>query len=377
MTESVYNISVPIFMKSVLFSLIIVITLSLAWWGFLSYGTTRGYSEYIAWWEYRRLHPELIASPSIIKLFDMWHTTSYASWTWLGLIQYIGDNVGGNRFLNFSHSILTQITYLHPYFTRPYEMDLIFAPLSSGENTTPQEKIANKQIAMNAMYLGKQWITQLCDAKKIENIKTQKMWEQLWNNATLKNPCASGMLPYYLAFTTYQMGDNRAKAAEYYKIASMNADAPKASRILGILALSAEGDYMASALNFALVGSTGYDIDPYSCRSIAENLTRDIIEKRKPDTVWINELQKIDRELKDTRDESNPISNSSDNCYDMTTRSIKTIYLSYISDLAKWTSAKNGADLIKIGKLKNIPTLSIHKWYSVREKNGIWEYQAK
>lgn len=48
------------------------------------------------------------------------------------------------------------------------------------------------------------------------------------------------MLPYYLGFTTYQMGDNKAKAAEFYKIASMNDDAPKASRILSILALSAE-----------------------------------------------------------------------------------------------------------------------------------------
>jgi TPR repeat protein len=143
------------------------------------------------------------------------------------------------------------------------------------------------------------------------------------------------MLPYYLAFTTYQMGENRAKAAEYYKIASMNDDAPTASRILGILALSAEGDYLASALNFALIGSTGYDIDPYSCRAIASNLIEDLIAKRKPDTVWINQLSQTDKSLKDTREMSNPISNSSDNCYDMTTRSIKSIYLAYIAGVAE------------------------------------------
>ncbi len=364
-------------MKSLFLSFIAVTIISIASWGFLSYGTTRGYVEYLAEWDYRRLHPELIASPDIIKLFDMWHTTSYASWAWLGLIQYVGDNVGGNRFLSFSHSILTQITDLHPYFSRPYEIDLIFAPLSSGENTTLQEKVANKQIAINAINLGKKWITRLCDSQKIEKIKTREISERLWNDETLKNPCASGMLPYYLAFTTYQMGENRAKAAEYYKIASMNDDGPKASRILGILALSGEGDYMASALNFALVGSTGYDTDPYRCRAIAEDLSHDLLVKRKPDSTWIHSLEKIDQGLKDTKDESNPISNSSDNCYDMTTRSIKTIYLSYIADLAKWTNAKNGADLIRLGKIESIPTLSIHKWYSVREKNGIWEYQAK
>lgn len=170
---------------------------------------------------------------------------------------------------------------------------------------------------------------------KIEQIKTREISESLWNDTSLKNPCASGMLPYYLAFTTYQMGENRAKAAEYYKIASMNDDGPRASRVLGILALSAEGDYMASALNFALIGSSGYDVEPYSCRAVATTLIQDLIAKRKPDTNWINELGRADKNLKDTREEDNPISNSSDNCYDMTTRSIKSIYLSHIADLAK------------------------------------------
>jgi TPR repeat protein len=125
---------------------------------------------------------------------------------------------------------------------------------------------------------------------KIEQIRQREISESLWNDISLKNPCASGMLPYYLAFTTYQMGEDRAKAAEYYKIASMNDDAPRASRILGILALSAEGDYLASALNFALVGSTGYDIDPYSCRVVAGDLARDLIDKRNVDRIWIDEL---------------------------------------------------------------------------------------
>ena len=170
---------------------------------------------------------------------------------------------------------------------------------------------------------------------KIGKIKQREISESLWSDASLRNPCASGMLPYYLAFTTYQMGDNKAKAAEYYKIASMNDDGPTASRILGILALSAEGDYMASALNFALIGSTGYDVDPYSCRVVTTDLVRDLLAKRKPDTNWINELGRADKNLQDTREDDNPISNSSDNCYDMATRSIKSIYLSYIADLAK------------------------------------------
>ncbi len=84
----------------------------------------------------------------------MGHTTSYASFIWLELIQYIGDNVWNNRFLDFSHTILSQITTLHPYFTRPYEIDLIFAPLSAGENETPEQRSKNKIAINNALELG-------------------------------------------------------------------------------------------------------------------------------------------------------------------------------------------------------------------------------
>lgn len=80
----------------------------------------------------------------------------------------------------------------------------------------------------------------LCDREKLEKIQKEPISEKLWKNTALKNPCASGMLPYYIAFATYQMGDNRTMASEYYKIASMSDDAPNVSRLLSILSLSAE-----------------------------------------------------------------------------------------------------------------------------------------
>jgi hypothetical protein len=143
-------------MISLFRSLLVIAIVFLASWGFLTYGTGVGYTGYQAGWEYRRLHPDLITSPRVVQLFDMGHTTSYASWSWLSLIQYIGDNVGGNRFLEFSHRMLTQITTLHPYFTRPYEIDLILAPLSAGENETPEQRAKNKIIVRNAIELGQE-----------------------------------------------------------------------------------------------------------------------------------------------------------------------------------------------------------------------------
>lgn len=89
----------------------------------------------------------------IIRTFSMGHENSYASFTWLNFIQYIGDNIGGNKYLEFSHAILEHITALHPYFTRPYEIDLILAPLSHGENMTIEQQTKNKKYINNAITL--------------------------------------------------------------------------------------------------------------------------------------------------------------------------------------------------------------------------------
>lgn len=373
MKESAYNIT----MKKVIIPILVVIALCISIWLSLWFWTNKWYQNYVSLSEYRRLHPELMPSPLLIRAFDMWHTTSYASWMWLSLVQYIGDNIRDNRFLDFSHTMLEDITTLHPYFSRAYEIDLIFAPVSTGENDTPEKKAKNKIITDKAIELGEKWIIQLCDSDKIEKIKNQQISEDLWNDTSLKNPCPSGMLAYYMGFDTYQMGEDKTKASEYYKIASMNDDTPKWSRILSILSLSAEWDHMASALNFAVIGSTGYDIEPYSCQELANSLIRDIAQKKEPDISWINELQSKEAKLRDTRDNKNPISNSSNNCYDMTTRSIKEVYLSYITERAKGTSAKNGDELIQLWRIESIPTLSTQSGYLLKKRNDIWIYQAR
>lgn len=313
----------------------------------------------------------------MVKIFDMWHSTSYASFIWLELIQYIGDNVWGNRFLGFSHTLLNHIAILHPYFTRPYEIDLILAPTSLGENQTPEAKKQNQIFVNASLDLWKKGISVLCNKGKIAKIQQKPLTEDLWNDLSLKNPCVSGTLPYYMGFVTYQMGNKKSEASEYYKIASMNDDAPNASRLLWVLALGAEWDYRASALNFALIGSTGYDIEPYTCRDIATGLIQDISVKRVLDIKWIQELNNKKNNLQNNKDPKNIISSASDNCYDMTTRAIETLYLNYIAERAKHTPAKNEDDIIKLGLLQPTQTDSIKKWFTVYMKEGIWQYRPK
>ena len=61
----------------------------------------------------------------------------------------------------------------------------------------------------------------------------------------------------------------------------------------------------------------------------------------------------------------------------MSTRSIEELYLNYIADIAKGTTAKNGDDLIRLALLKSIPTISTKKGYTVRKREGVWEYQSR
>ncbi len=364
-------------MKKIFIFAILTITLLSASWGFYSFGTGIWFKEYITESDFRRRHPDILPSPIVIKMFDMWHSTSYASIIWIQFIQYIADNLQWNKYLDFSHAILEQITILHPYFTKPYEMDLILTPFSRAENQTIEQKRKNKILTGKAIELWKKWMKLFCDEEKIEKIKQQKIWEELWNNQTLRNPCTNGMIPYFVAFATYQMGDNKAQASEYYKIASMNNDAPIASRQLGIIALAAEWDFRSSALNFALVGADGYDSDPYICRNFANRIISDLASNRLLNTNWIDELEKNEISLIDTRDSKNPNSQSNNNCYDMTKHSIKALYLWYITDIASGSTAKNGDDLIRLWLIKSIPTISTLTGYTVRKIDGIWEYSQR
>lgn len=102
---------------------------------------------------------------------------------------------------------------------------------------------------------------------------------------------------------------------------------------------------------------------------------QDISNKRVLDDTWINELKNQESKLKNTIDPKNIISTANDNCYEMVNRTIETLYLNYIADIASGTTAKNGDELIQLHLLKEIPTISRKKGYTVRKKGNIWEYQ--
>lgn len=154
------------------------------------------------------------------------------------------------------------------------------------------------------------------------------------------------MLPYYLAFVIYQTQSDKKDATLYYKIASMNDDAPIASRTLGVIAEAANGEHRKSALTFFLIGQDGYDEEPYTCRAIATSLARETPNVTL-DLDAIAKLEALDTSLTPPKDKDNPMSQSTTNCYEMTTRGISELYRTYITGKSQGSAATTGDALVQ------------------------------
>ena len=89
-----------------------------------------------------------------------------------------------------------------------------------------------------------------------------------WERPDLKNTCTDGFIPYYLAYVADGIG-KRSLASRYYALASVNEDAPSASRFLSVIMEGKSGDRVNAAMQFFLIASSGYDEYPYTCHNIA------------------------------------------------------------------------------------------------------------
>lgn len=124
------------------------------------------------------------------------------------------------------------------------------------------------------------------------------------------------MIPYYIGFhygNDFQQGE---QASYYYKIASMNRDAPDATQFLGPIALANNSDSLEASISFFLIARDGYDPSPYQCRKYADEFISQISQKRILDQKWINEIELKEKQLQDTKNPEFPESYSANNCYD-------------------------------------------------------------
>ncbi len=306
------------------------------------------YAEYAKLWDYRRLHPEFLPDTKVISLLDAGHHRTYADILWINMIQYIGDNIGNGKFSDYTPPLLAKITEMHPYFTKAYILWVLLSP-SLDVDKPDYEK--SKHIAEESLKLGIKGIEKTCDMKKIGVIHTKEMNTTLWNEEDIQNPCNDGMLPYYIAYVASNLWDTK-EAEEYYKIASMNTDAPKASRFLWLLMRAKAGDYIEVAKKFLLIAVDGYDEDPYICRSNALEILKKIGNNTTLSLETIEWIGRKEKEILPPKDIHNPLAASATNCHDSTMRGIKQLYLSYIRD-------------------KSLPFPEISKWEELIEKKII------
>lgn len=338
--------------------------------------TERLYTEYSALWDYRRLHPDFLPSVTTEKIMSIGHETTYADITWIKLIQFIGDNVGNGKYLDFTHNILTHVTELHPYFTRAYELDLIMAPLIYPEES--EETIQKYETLIRGILAhGERGVISMCNPEKIAEIANTPVGSGLRKRQDLRNPCIDGMIPYYVAYHYSNVFHDGAKAEYYYKIASMQDDTPRASEFLAILAKSSQGDYRDSALSFFLIAADGYDIEPFSCRTLATNLALDLSEKRNFSPSWIRKIREAESALRDNKDQDHPESYTNNNCFDSIERGIKQLYIGYISEVGEqYPEITDSRELVKRGIIEAVPTIQTQKdFYLVRKETG-WKYKT-
>ena len=360
---------INIFMKSgIIFRIFGLIFIGLLGYFWYKYHTNNLYIEYVKLYEYRRLHPDFQPHTDIIKVTSAWHTNIYADSIWINLIQYIGDNAGNGKFRLFLNPLIKDITALHPYFTNAYNLSLLLSPGVTNEE--------NKKITELSLHIGEVGIEKTCDFIKIQQINDTPFGKELWENTKLKNPCQDGMLPYNLAYVASELGQV-VKAEKYYKIASMNTDAPLASRFLGPLMIGKKWDHMEAAEKFLLIAIDGYDEDPYTCVKVADTLLGYVKTKNISTYIW--DIPALEQKISPPKDTKNPLASTSTNCHTSVTRAIKQIYLSYITNIAKdRLDIRTGNELIKSGLMSSIPTTQEQNgWSVIRNADDTWRYIEK
>ncbi len=373
-----YNIK-AMWKNRVIFFLIRCICSLVIFWGcFLTFyivNTGSLYIEYANLWDYRRLHPEFEPQEKLIRIFDAGHTTTYADFLWMSMVQYIADNIGNGKYIDYTYPLLDTISRLHPHFTRSYTLALLLTP-SLDPNNPNHEK--NVKIGEKAFAIGQRGILENCETSKVNLILSSWVNVHPWDRTDLRNPCSDGFIAYYLGYVADGIG-KRSLASRYYALASANDDAPKASRFLSIIMEGKAGDRINAAIQFFLIAISGYDESPYLCQHHAEALITLIWKNKNITPKMLGQIQSYEKEISAPKDMTNPLASNAMNCYASMNRGIKQSYLGYITDsVNKSPNILNGSGIV-LDTIISKWILPFPKWYDgysiQRMDDGSFEYR--
>ncbi len=226
-------------------------------------------------------HPEWLPKKEIAKITSFWFENLRADIFWLETIQYIWANAIKSEYKVYLYKMLDLITDLNPYFSHPYKIGLLLLPdyNSRYENLDKKTQEKHKQ---EAIKIWLKWIKNLCDLKKIEEIKKENNLLKIWNDKKYKDPCLGPMIPYYLAFDYYFYLNDPISSAQYYKVSSANKDSLKWARILSAIMQWKWGDREKAFFMFiTMAKAVVQDKDK------KENLCYNFSEKLENIWIWI------------------------------------------------------------------------------------------
>lgn len=202
-------------------------------------------------------HPEFIPEANLVKMGSAGFTATVADMYWLSTIQYIGGNAISGAYHAYLAKLLGLITDLEPKLTQAYDLGMLLlesdsagGSISNGEgakHVTPYQK--------QALELGLKGLKNTCDAKKISKIEASDI-KTVLSSSAMANACQDVLVPYYIAYLYYwDMGDPL-KAAQYYKIAAANTDAPSGTAMLSAIMQGKGGDRKTAMLMFLSLADT-------------------------------------------------------------------------------------------------------------------------
>lgn len=213
-------------------SIIIVILLFILWAFF--HINKSNYNKYAEAKNNLIEHPEYLPTSESAKISAFGFQNLRADLYWMQAIQYIGGNALSSGYKKYLFAILNLVTDLNPYFEHPYIIGQLLLPNYNEryENLTDKEQ---KTYIDQAEALWLKWIENFCDLQKVKKVANEEDLQKVWTYPSLKNPCKTYSIAYYLAYVYFFHKNDPINASKYYKIASANDDSLEGAKVLAAI----------------------------------------------------------------------------------------------------------------------------------------------
>gem|GEM_PF-1436512 len=185
---------------------------------------------------------------------------------WIQAVQYIGNNaVGGYR--DYLFYMLDNVTHLNPTFLSAYMYGQLLLPVSREEDEMHWQTHVNQ-----AIQIGAKGIRETCDKEKILKIQSdtpfeileQENWGEICPNLSLV--IGQGFLYFYYL-------EDFENASKWYKIATLQENAPEGIKMLYSLSLGRSGNAVDAARTFSYFADI-YAGEDEECREVNREIQK-------------------------------------------------------------------------------------------------------